>query len=398
MYIVLFLGGCTFGLGSSGVSSVVDTSPTAITSISPAQGSARGGTVVAILGAGFVGDVTVTFGGVPAASITVVDADTLSVTTPRVNGIDGATAVDVQVGSDNGIDTKFSGFTYTPGADTTDDTGAGDDTGGGDTDPGGDTSYAGMVSGYVDFRYSKVLCPICFGDTVTDGVTVSADAWFHTPADTDWLAWLPAENTCTSEPTITPGASSYIDAGTAVTLTAGVTAVTLTGATGADGKVYSASGLTGTDFSSGTLYDLAASGGTGVDAFSVSGAFTSALPFATLSPGPMVTTTTDQAFTSPFSKTSGATIEWTPSTGTGIVLVTLHGWVGDALSGTVVCRFANTGSATVPGSAMSAWTVPTSLVVDVARYEVSEVINPNDDSTIQVLSVYEEVGTAGVRD
>ena len=82
--------------------------PLAVTTIAPALGSPNGGTVVVITGAGFTTAVTssVTFGGVPATNVRVVDAVTLAATSPAHAA--GTVEVDVQVGSS----TAKGSFTY----------------------------------------------------------------------------------------------------------------------------------------------------------------------------------------------------------------------------------------------------------------------------------------------
>src|SRR6185436_18697026 len=52
-----------------------------VTAITPVSGPAAGGTHVTITGANFVGGATVSIGAVPAASVTVVNATTITATT-----------------------------------------------------------------------------------------------------------------------------------------------------------------------------------------------------------------------------------------------------------------------------------------------------------------------------
>ncbi|MGE4092560.1 MAG: IPT/TIG domain-containing protein [Candidatus Binatia bacterium] len=56
--------------------------PISVTDITPNFGSTRGGTVVAITGDNFLAGASVLIGGTPAADVTVVDATTLTATTP----------------------------------------------------------------------------------------------------------------------------------------------------------------------------------------------------------------------------------------------------------------------------------------------------------------------------
>ena len=68
-----------------------------------------GGTVVAITGDGFVsGATTVSFGGVPASSVTVVDFNHLTAISPPGRGV-----VPVTVGTAVGYATLASGFNCT---------------------------------------------------------------------------------------------------------------------------------------------------------------------------------------------------------------------------------------------------------------------------------------------
>jgi len=77
----------------------------------PANGPMEGGTVVTITGSDFttMEDTIVTFGGVDAANIVVVDSTTITCETPPV---DEAGAVDIYVANALGYDTFGDGFTY----------------------------------------------------------------------------------------------------------------------------------------------------------------------------------------------------------------------------------------------------------------------------------------------
>jgi IPT/TIG domain-containing protein len=84
--------------------------PPAITTMTPDKGSQNGGTSVTITGEGFTTAVvtTVTFGGVAATDVHVIDAVTLTATAPP----HGAGAVDVVVTVGERKTTMPSGFTY----------------------------------------------------------------------------------------------------------------------------------------------------------------------------------------------------------------------------------------------------------------------------------------------
>ena len=93
---------------SSGQSSS-NPAPT-VTGISPASGTANGGTGVMITGTGFVSGATVKFGGTTATNVTVTSSTTITATTPAHT----AGAVDVVVtNTDSQSGTLNGGYTYT---------------------------------------------------------------------------------------------------------------------------------------------------------------------------------------------------------------------------------------------------------------------------------------------
>lgn len=84
-----------------------------VTAVNPTTGSPQGGTNVMITGSGFLEDVTgatsVTFGGLAATGVVVVDDTTISAVTPA--GVDD-TIVVVQVENSSGIGALGAGFHY----------------------------------------------------------------------------------------------------------------------------------------------------------------------------------------------------------------------------------------------------------------------------------------------
>jgi len=79
-----------------------------IDTISPLSGPASGGTGVTLTGNGFTGATGITFGGVAATSVNVVDSNTLTAVTPA----HATGAVDVVVTTPSGAGTKANGYTY----------------------------------------------------------------------------------------------------------------------------------------------------------------------------------------------------------------------------------------------------------------------------------------------
>ncbi|WP_353063325.1 IPT/TIG domain-containing protein [Tunturibacter psychrotolerans] len=85
--------------------------PPTVTSVSPNGGPLAGGTAVTITGTNFAAGATVTFGSTAATSVTVVNATTITATTPAGS----AGAVTVTVTNSNGLSGNLaSGFTFAP--------------------------------------------------------------------------------------------------------------------------------------------------------------------------------------------------------------------------------------------------------------------------------------------
>jgi len=107
--------------GQSATATYTYVNPTiSITSVSPNTGSTAGGTAVTISGANFQTGATVTFGGVAATNINVVNATTITASTP-VGPISEQLGVDVTVTNPDGKSaTQTRAFTYSVPAVTID--------------------------------------------------------------------------------------------------------------------------------------------------------------------------------------------------------------------------------------------------------------------------------------
>ena len=92
------------------VPAVAAISPT-FTGIVPASGSTAGGTSVIITGTAFTGATGVTFGGIPAADVTVVDDTSIAATTPAYAS---AGRVNVVITTPNGTVTAFGAYAIYP--------------------------------------------------------------------------------------------------------------------------------------------------------------------------------------------------------------------------------------------------------------------------------------------
>lgn len=85
-----------------------DGGPFAITGVAPGSGTTSGGTTITITGPNFVGTTSVTFGGVPATAVTLVNANTLTVVTPA----QAAGVATVSVTTPLGTTSLQNGFIY----------------------------------------------------------------------------------------------------------------------------------------------------------------------------------------------------------------------------------------------------------------------------------------------
>jgi len=80
-----------------------------LTSVSPAYGEASGGTGVTLTGVGLTGTTGMTFGGVAATNVNVVDSTTVTAVTPA----HAVGAVDVVISTSAGDASLVNGYTYT---------------------------------------------------------------------------------------------------------------------------------------------------------------------------------------------------------------------------------------------------------------------------------------------
>lgn len=79
-----------------------------IDTVSPSSGPASGGTGITLTGNGFTGATSLTFGGIAATSLNVVNSTTVTAVTPA----QATGAVDVVMTTSSGSATKTNGFTY----------------------------------------------------------------------------------------------------------------------------------------------------------------------------------------------------------------------------------------------------------------------------------------------
>ena len=97
------------GLSYGGTTTTGTVGQPSVGSVSPSTGSSAGGTSVTISGSGFVAPAAVTFGGVPATFVNVVNGNLITATTPA--NVVGAVSVLVS-GPSGSVGGLTSGYTY----------------------------------------------------------------------------------------------------------------------------------------------------------------------------------------------------------------------------------------------------------------------------------------------
>ena len=382
MLLAWVLLGCE-GVGlepSAGDSGVDEAGAVRIDRVEPAFGPVGGGNAVTITGAGFEGSVAVAFGNAEV-SATRVGADAVVVTAPYAGA---PMTVDLTVRSDLGEATLADAYTFGEASDTA-DTGSGDtaDTGWGDTGAGGGTS------GVLEFSFLVYGCPECFG--LTQQAFVAASAAFHAPVRASWVDWLPAIGSCTSSFDVRPPADSFLDAGDWLYLSAGSTSIGLRGTIAADGTRYAASGVSTGDFVRSAAFDLRALGGGDLPAFDAVDAVRTPQGFDDIQPVALLNDAS-AAFEAVLPR-SGATFSWAPSGGDGsfVVLMQVYSADGSRDLGAVLCRGADNGRLTVPGSYLSGFPRNALVAVTLQRYQIGNF--PTPGGTAESVATIGAVGT-----
>jgi len=144
-------------------SAALDEAAPTVTGISPSSGPTSGGTSVTITGTNFIGATGVTIDGVPATSVSVGSATSISALTPQGT----AGAKDVSVTAPGGTATGTSLFTYNaaqieaPAATT--------------TTASGITSSGSTLTGTVNANNSSTAVTFEYGLTTNYGSTAPAD-------------------------------------------------------------------------------------------------------------------------------------------------------------------------------------------------------------------------------
>jgi hypothetical protein len=150
-----------------------------VTSVSPNTGPAVGGTGVTITGTNFASGATVMFGSAAATGVTVVNATTITATTPAGSG---AVTVTVTVNGQSG--SLANGFTYSGSAPTPP---------GGLTAGGGSGPTVAAVQGYINSNFLTTHTTGAFDSTGGDLIILCASSHFEetfTPSDSFGNTWI----------------------------------------------------------------------------------------------------------------------------------------------------------------------------------------------------------------
>ena len=206
--------------GGSGTGTAIYTYASAptVTAISPANGPIAGGTPVTISGTNLTGAAAVTFGGIAATGITVVNATTITATTPT----HAAGAVDVVVTTPGGTGTGTGIYSYVLGPTLTAISPPVGPTAGGTavTITGTDLSGATAVT------FSGVAAT---GITVLSATTITATTPAHAAGPVDIVVTTPGGSATGTRLYTYAGGPAVAAISPASGPTAGGTAVTITG-------------------------------------------------------------------------------------------------------------------------------------------------------------------------
>ena len=278
-----------------------------VTTVSPSTGPVAGGAGVTIHGSGFTGTTAVTFGGLPATGISVVDASTLTATTPA----HAAGAVDVVVTNALGTGTALAAYTYSgPPAVTAASPVRGPVAGG--------TALTLTGTGFTSANAVTIGGLAATGITVVNDTTITAVSPPHAAGSVDVVVTTPFGTasgarlyTYVSGPILTAisPASGPVAGGTSVTLTG----TNFTGATAVTFDGVAATGLTVVDATTITATVPAhAAGAVGVSVTTPFGTSTRAGSY-TFARGPAITAITPG--TGPLAGGTAVTITGTDFTG-----------------------------------------------------------------------------------
>ncbi|MCB9743223.1 MAG: IPT/TIG domain-containing protein [Alphaproteobacteria bacterium] len=398
--LLTLLGGCQYGLDSiDSVPLATDSEdegdqrcagqPVCITELSPDWGPTSGGTQVTVRGVGFGPGPSIFFGNAEL-DVTVTGTDELVITTPGVP-VEGG--VDVRVDGRDGSYTLTDGFTYSDSGPP--DTGSGgDDSGGGGGDDSGEVQPTGQTGGLIEATYTVVGCPACFN--MSDYLSSSVVAVFHTPVNASWYDWLGPQGGCVQNPTRGGLASQGYDLGQWAYLSSGSTSLSLRRESTQGLTIYNTGPLGQYDIPRNAAMDFSVAGGGNLGAFELADVVETSEGFSDIQP---VAILNDQNNAFGASVQSGnATFTWSPNSlaESFVVGVGVYNRGGSFL-GEVVCHTSDSGRFTVPAGYLQGYPSGSLLAIEMYRLQRAEVVNPADGSTVEGSFTIGVLGTGTLR-
>ncbi|MCK6527405.1 IPT/TIG domain-containing protein [Myxococcota bacterium] len=329
-----------------------------VDSVSPAQGAAAGLTQVTIRGSGFteVTDTALRFGDGVAVVESVNPTEIVAWTPAGAPG----TVVDVRVDNSDGTGTLPGAYTYV-------------------------SDYSGLVGGYLSVGRVDYLDPSIYVTPPSDFSFGIAYFWFPDDVpvwpEIDYGAALPAFGSCGPYDPTAPGTGVTVsprDAGSLVNLIGPSTVNLPPGDTPDTSWFYIADPLPLTAIATATSYAVQLAGGADIPAQTISPAFTTP-PSLNVSPS------LANYGANSFNRSAGLTLSLGAPGADGVIVdIGMFEAPSYAYTGSILCRFADAASVTVPSSAFNPYGRGVATV-QVTRYSL-DVFALEDTAEITAVS------------
>ena len=282
-------------------------------------------------------------------------------------------------------DTAFPDNLITEADDTIVDT---EDTNNIDTSDSGNQTDLSKTVGYVELGLMQASCPYCLG--LSQEINITAYARFHNPTGASHTSWLPQTDGCRDyyETTVS---SQNLDVGNAVTLQNNFgDNIVLSKTQDATGTVYENGYLLESNFRRNTTNDLLVNGKT------AEAVLESLRGFDYIEPYTMLYVDPSYAFQAPIKRYSDNTFTWGPS-GDSNSFFTIHISVysndGAVYYGTVICRSADLGFMTIPGTYFTQYQPGNLTSIHLMRHRIFNKQYPDFGGIIEGYSWWEVIGT-----
>lgn len=261
-----------------------------------------------------------------------------------------------------------------------------------DTSDNSQQSDLTKTVGYVELGLMQASCPFCFG--VPQEINITAYSRFHQPTGASHTSWLPQSDGCRDyyETTVS---SPNVDMGQFVTLTNNFgDSYTLNQSSDPTGQVYDNNYLTESNFRRDTKHTLTAQGKTAESVLETLRGFDFIEPYTMLYVDP------SYAFQTPISKYGNNVFSWGPA-GDPNNFFTIHISVysndGSYYYGTVICRSADVGTMSIPGSYFSQYQAGNLTSIHLMRHRTYSQQYPEFGGIIEGYSWWEVIGTGFIQ-